>query len=121
VHAGGRLRLEVIPRARTRVGARRPSLHAVRVSATEDEWLWGWDPTPGIVSVWAELDGRAWVWRRVGGALVRDDVRFRPWLLLASLDLLTHLGPRLRPERDGPAPRCVTFEELDGDGALRFR
>ncbi len=25
---------------------------------------WGWDPTPGIVSVWAEADGRAVVWRR---------------------------------------------------------
>ena len=25
----------------------------------EDEWLWGWDPTPGIVSVWAERNGRA--------------------------------------------------------------
>ena len=22
-----------------------------------DEWVWGWDPTPGIVSVWAEPDG----------------------------------------------------------------
>ena len=24
--------------------------------AMEDEWLWGWDPTPGIVSVWALPD-----------------------------------------------------------------
>src|SRR5207253_7885480 len=47
----------------------------------EDEWLWGWDDTPGIVSVWAELDGHAIVWRRVLGSLVRQDVRFRPWLL----------------------------------------
>jgi hypothetical protein len=28
----------------------------------EDEWVWGWDSTPGIVSVWADLDGRATVW-----------------------------------------------------------
>ncbi|HEX7838320.1 MAG TPA: hypothetical protein VF469_12685, partial [Kofleriaceae bacterium] len=103
----------------------------------EDEWLWGWDPTPGIVSVWAEPDGRAWVWRRIPatGQLVRDDVRFRPWLLVAALDDLAHLGPRLRPEgdvgnvgdvrdvrdrRDGPAASRVTYRELSGPGALRY-
>ena len=39
----------------------------------EDEWLWGWDPTPGIVSVWADATGRAVVWRRnpAIGTLVR--------------------------------------------------
>ncbi len=88
----------------------------------EDEWLWGWDPTPGIVSVWAEPDGRAFVWRRLPGtgALVREDVRFRPWLLLASLDDLAHLGARLRPEREGSAPNRVSYEELQGPGALRY-
>jgi len=77
----------------------------------EDEWLWGWDPTPGIVSVWAEPDGRAFVWRRLPRTRdpVRDDVRFRPWLLLASLDDLAHLGKRLRPEREGPAPRRMAI------------
>src|SRR6266498_2171450 len=56
------------------------------MTAKEDEWLWGWDATPGIVSVWAEPDGRAFVWRRVGERrqLVREDVRFRPWILLAA-------------------------------------
>jgi DNA polymerase elongation subunit (family B) len=88
----------------------------------EDEWLWGWDPTPGIVSVWAEPDGRAFVWRRIPatGQLVRDDVRFRPWLLVASLDDLAHLGARLVPERDGAAPNRVTYHELAGPGALRY-
>lgn len=88
----------------------------------EDEWLWGWDPTPGIVSVWAEPDGRAFVWRRLPGtgALVREDVRFRPWVLLASLEDLTHLGDRLRPEHEGPAPQRVTYQELEGPGALRY-
>ena len=33
-------------------------------SHTEDEHLFGWDPTPGIVSVWADRQGRAIVWRR---------------------------------------------------------
>ena len=32
-------------------------------TAAQDEWLWGWDPAPGIVSVWAENDGSAIVWR----------------------------------------------------------
>src|SRR5437588_514027 len=51
--------------------------HRVNVP-NEDEWLWGWDPTPGIVSVWAEPDGRATVWRREPETkqLVREDVRF---------------------------------------------
>ena len=91
------------------------------MSEREDEWLWGWDETPGIVSVWAEPDGRAWVWRRLPGArtLVREEARFRPWLLLATLDDLAHLGPRLGPERDGPAPHSVTHQLLDGPGALR--
>ncbi|HEY1546308.1 MAG TPA: DNA polymerase domain-containing protein [Kofleriaceae bacterium] len=67
------------------------------------EWLSGWDPTPGIVSVWAEADGRATVWRRDGGRLIRDDVRFRPWLLLAHAS-------------DAAG---ATVRELAGEGELR--
>ncbi|HEU4732750.1 MAG TPA: 3'-5' exonuclease, partial [Kofleriaceae bacterium] len=91
-------------------------------ASIQDEWLSGWDPTPGIVSVWAEPDGRAIVWRRIpgSGALVRDDLRFRPWMVIAMLDDLAHLGGRLRPEREGPAPRRVTYRELAGPGALRY-
>jgi DNA polymerase, archaea type len=90
-----------------------------------DDWLWGWDVTPGIVSVWAETDGRARVWRRLApnARLVREEVRFRPWLLLASLDDLSHLGPRLRREAEEPPPPAwngVTYRELEGDGALRY-
>lgn len=66
----------------------------------EDEWLWGWDPTPGIVSVWADATGHATVWRRLAdtGRLVREEARFRPWILLDRLDDLQHLGPKLAPE-----------------------
>jgi DNA polymerase, archaea type len=90
-----------------------------------DDWLWGWDHTPAIVSVWAEADGRAQVWRRLApeAALVREEMRFRPWLLLASLDDLGHLGSRLRPEAAEPPPTAwsgVTYRELEGDGALRY-
>jgi DNA polymerase elongation subunit (family B) len=92
------------------------------MGAMEDEWLWGWDPTPGIVSVWAEPDGRAFIWRRLPGTgtLIREDVRFRPWVLLAGLEDLSHLGDRLRPEHEGPAPHRVTWQELTGPGALRY-
>jgi DNA polymerase I len=70
----------------------------------------GWDPTPGIVSVWAEWDGRAIVWRRLPetGRLVREDVRFRPWVLLDSLEPL------------GPPAGHFTVRTLDGPGALRY-
>ncbi|MEP6991677.1 MAG: ribonuclease H-like domain-containing protein, partial [bacterium] len=87
----------------------------------EDEWLWGWDPTPGIVSVWAEPTGRVTVWRRIieTGRLLREEARFRPWLLLARLDDLRHLGSRLGEEGpEGTAP--VRYRELDGPGALRY-
>lgn len=87
---------------------------------TEDEWLWGWDPAPGVVSVWAESDGRAIVWRRIAetGALVREEARFRPWLLLNRLEDLQYLGGRLGQEREPGA--LVTFRELKGPGELRY-
>src|SRR5215470_11840254 len=89
--------------------------------AIEDEWLWGWDPTPGIVSVWAEHNGRATVWRRAPdtGALLREDVRFRPWLLLDRLDDLRHLGDRLQLET--PGIHGIGYRELGGPGALRYQ
>lgn len=92
------------------------------MGALEDDWLWGWDPTPGIVSVWAEPDGRALVWRRLPRTreLVREEVCFRPWLLLASLSDLRHLGGRLTRERDHAAAHEVTWQELEGPGALRY-
>jgi DNA polymerase, archaea type len=87
---------------------------------TEDEWLWGWDPTPGIVSVWAEADGRAVVWRRMAdtGELLREEARFRPWLVLERLDDLRHLGGQLG--RQGTAGALVSYSELDGPGTLRY-
>jgi DNA polymerase elongation subunit (family B) len=75
----------------------------------EDEWLWGWDPTPGIVSVWAQSDGRAVLWRRIAatGELVREEARFRPWVLLDRIDDLA----------DAAAVSC---RELEGPGTLRY-
>jgi len=92
------------------------------VSEPQHDWLWGWDPTPGIVSVWADPDGRALVWRRdpKTSMVIRDEVRFRPWLLLDSLSDLRHLGARLAPESDGSDPELVSYRELAGPGQLRY-
>ncbi len=93
---------------------------AVPDHPTPDEFLWGWDPTPGIVSVWADAGGLATVWRRRPGVegAVREEARFRPWLLLDRLDDLAHLGDRLRPAAAGGTG--ITWRELAGHGALRF-
>lgn len=88
-----------------------------------EEWLWGWDHTPGIVSIHATLDGRALIWRRITetGALVREEERFRPWLLLAHLDDLHHLGARLGRDDDSSTHDArMRYRELEGPGALRY-
>lgn len=87
--------------------------------AIEDEILFGWDPTPGIVSVWANSDGQAIVWRRVEGRVVCERERFRAWLLAASLEDVEHLGPALG---DARAPNAtIRYRELDGEeGSYRY-
>lgn len=77
----------------------------------EDEWLWGWDPTPGIVSVWADAAGTATVWRRIAPAwtLVREQARFRPWILVDA-DVFGGLASHPR----------LSWRELDGPGTLRY-
>ncbi len=84
-----------------------------------DEWLFGWDDTPGIVSIHADLDGRVTLWRRTpeSGRLVREEERFRPWLLLEHIEDLGHLGPKLG--RDDSPAAVIHSRELDGPGALR--
>ena len=78
-----------------------PPLGTAPTLTSEDEWLWGWDPTPGIVSVWAEQTGAPSCGgdSPTTGELVREDERFRPWVLLDRLDDLQHLGARLAPGR----------------------
>lgn len=80
-----------------------------------DALLFGWDPTPGIVSVWADRDGRACVWRRVDGRVVCEENRFRPWMFATDLDDLAHLGRALACEGEAGSERAlVTYRELDG-------
>ncbi len=67
-----------------------PSIHS------SDESLFGWDPTPGIVSVWASRSGKAWVWQRMGDRVHCTRETFRTWLFATTLDDLTHLGSALQ-------------------------
>ena len=87
-----------------------------------EHWLWGWDPTPGIVSVWAEDRGAPPSGDAMPetGELVRETDRFRPWLLLDRLDDLRHLGDALGAKGRRSPAHGVAYRELDGPGALRF-
>jgi DNA polymerase I len=70
----------------------------------------GWDLTPGIVSIWADVGGRAIIWRRIPdtGRLVREEAHFAPWLLAAKLE-------------DVPHAWIQDIRELEGPGALRYQ
>ncbi len=89
------------------------------VVESQDEYLFGWDPTPGIVSVWAARDGRAIVWRRVkdaeGESVLCTEERFRPWLFAATLEDLKQLGPALlAADAPGASSGLVSYRVLDG-------
>ena len=56
-----------------------------------DPLLFGHDPTPGIVSVAADRQGRATVWRRTPAGLVAETDRFPNWFLLSDSALLEGL------------------------------
>lgn len=86
-----------------------------RLTSAEDEYLFGWDPTPGIVSVWAQRDGKALVWRRVGERIICTKEHYRPWLLATSLDDLQDISFGLQPETSvGYINTSITYRELDG-------
>ncbi len=92
------------------------------VQRVTDERLFGWDATPGIVSVWADRTGRALLWRRAGEQVTCQRESFRPWLLATSLADLAHL-------REAPVPSTApgsgnlpfSYRELTGDaGSYRY-
>ena len=72
----------------------------------------------GIVSVWADRDGRALVWRRVAGRVVRETERFRPWLFATTLDDLIQAGVTPAQQDEPAAERAaISYRELDGPAA----
>jgi DNA polymerase elongation subunit (family B) len=84
-------------------------------TTADDTWLFGWDPTPGIVSVWADRGGRALVWQRDGARVTCTEERFRPWLFAATLEDLAHVGAALVEETALRAERApFRYRELDG-------
>jgi DNA polymerase elongation subunit (family B) len=73
--------------------------------------------------VWAGDRGIATVWRRLPetGELVREQDRFRPWLLYDRIEDLRHLGSLLVATGTAAEhPKQVVYRELEGPGALRF-
>jgi hypothetical protein len=48
-----------------------------------EEVLFGWDPTPGIVSIWADREGHVLLWQRMAGEDGCTRARFRPWMGVA--------------------------------------
>ena len=85
----------------------------------EDEYLFGWDDTPGIVSVWASRSGEAILWRREGERITTSRERFRPWLFATSLQDLAHTNVSLDTD-SAPAAR-ITCRELEGEeGSYRY-
>jgi DNA polymerase elongation subunit (family B) len=88
--------------------------------AAGDAWLFGWDPTPGIVGVWADRRGAALVWQRLDGQLRCRRETFRPWLVAVSLaDLDADELVRVADAWDTSA--ALACQELDGPaGAYRY-
>ncbi|HUS14636.1 MAG TPA: DNA polymerase domain-containing protein [Chloroflexia bacterium] len=87
-------------------------------AAIVDEWVFGWDPTPGIVSVWADRRGRALVWHRSATGVACTPARFRPWLLAASLGDLDHVGAALVPHAaPGADTAPFAYQRLAGPAA----
>ncbi|HEY0755294.1 MAG TPA: DNA polymerase domain-containing protein [Ktedonobacteraceae bacterium] len=99
------------------------SLSEMQPSRATDEWVFGWDPLPGIVSVWASRDGRAVIWRRVNEQVLCLKELFRPWLFATTLADLAHLGAALTASPDDPKrdTSLVSYRFFGGpDGAYRY-
>src|SRR2546430_1782006 len=84
----------------------------------EDERVFGWDAMPGIVSVWANREGRAVVWQRLEGRITFTTERFRPWLFATTLEDLSHLGRSVLPlDVAGEDVAAVGYRGLEGAGS----
>ncbi len=80
--------------------------------SSQDEWLFGWDPLPGIVSVWANHRGSAILWRRENERILCTTEHFRPWLFATTLADL----PQFASASQAPPTKDITtfsYRELD--------
>ncbi len=59
------------------------------------EWLFGWTQTPGIVSIWANHEGKAIIWQRNGVVVSAREEQFEPWLFAAHV---VDIGAQNPPE-----------------------
>ncbi len=90
---------------------------------SHDEWVFGWDPMPGIVSAWASRAGRAVLWRREGERVLCIEEQFRPWLLATTISDLAHLGPALASNTSklNGDMSLISYRTLDGEaGSFRY-
>ncbi len=90
--------------------------------ASPEDWLWGWDTTPGIVSILAQHNGSVMVWRRTSlrEPVVLERDYFLPWALISDLAMLTY--PKIQYEFPEKAdPTVIYAQKLQGTGALQWK
>ncbi len=80
-------------------------------------WVFGWDKTPGIVSIWTGTGGEVLVWRRENGILKLEHDRYRPWIFAENLKHLMHLGNALQ---HGSSDGEFAVQKLRGDGTYQY-
>ncbi|WP_034334636.1 DNA polymerase domain-containing protein [Deinococcus misasensis] len=84
-------------------------------------WLFGRDPTPGIVGVWADWKGQALVWQRHAQGLRLERTTFAPWIYADHLQDLQLSGFPFEEAREERPQGRITFAKLPGaEGSSRF-
>ena len=86
--------------------------------SSQDEWLFGWDPLPGIVSVWANHRGTAILWRRENERILCTTEHFRPWLFATTLADLPQLASASQaPPAPAKDTTMFSYRKLDGSAS----
>ncbi|GGJ29720.1 DNA polymerase domain-containing protein [Deinococcus roseus] len=88
---------------------------------SDPAWLYGADPTPGIVGVWADWRGQALVWRRTAQGLLLEKETFTPWVYADHLTDLKLSGMPFAKASEERLEGQITYLELPGGpGSSRF-
>ncbi|GEM48265.1 DNA polymerase domain-containing protein [Deinococcus cellulosilyticus] len=77
-------------------------------------WLFGNDPTPGIISAWADWKGQALVWRRTDRGLTLERHTFAPWVYADHLTDLQLSGVPFRMAEEERPEGIITVQALPG-------